>query len=815
MGFRRLPSALVILVSCLVVALSSGLASPARAVITASARAATSAEPGPGWQSVTFEHVTLAVPATWPVYNLTRDPAQCPRLDRHAVYVGTPGPDPDCPAEALSGKTEAVQVMPVNRAGPDLRAATARTTIDGAEVLTNPDRQLTHTIIDVLPAAGVEVSLSYGSNQALIRAIQASIKLTGQRAASAAVNRAMIAATAPAVVPQAQPQGLYQGAGFDTCAAPSATTMSHWLKSPYRAIGIYIGGINRGCAQANLTASWIDTIQHQGWHYFPFYVGLQATCVDALGDASINPSQAAAEGAGAASDAVQQAQDLGIPAGTPLIYDMEAYGKCGSQVVAFLSGWDSRLHADGYPAGVYESFSNISDLLNASSQMVEPDVIHYADWDGKATTTSSYMPSNRWTDHQRLHQYTGGHNATWGGSTLNIDNDQLNVNLGGGSFPQPTPTPAPTSAPVPGPTYSPGPPYQPGPPTSPVPFPFPHIFRIALAANSDGTAEWFATSPAGTLEHAYQDAAKASGWSHARTVGDSPASLASNPAVAADADGHLTVFALDRAGSVVHAWQQRGQPNGWHWGGAIGSGSPGSVTGDPAAVRGPAGQLSVFVTGKTGVVQVTSQQAAGADTGWTPWTAIGGSCASSPVAAAPAGGGLQVFCVTKSGTLADTASAPSGWQSWQPAGTLTGLTGVPAVAAVGTGQAEVVADTSSGALDAAVQSGPAGSWTTVAGPPASVSVHGAPAIVAWPGGGVAVFTQLASGQIGYSVQQPAGTGTWSGWTALGSSAVGVPAAWLSDTGTPEAAVLDGHFKIAVSRYLDSAWTRWTELSGRF
>ena len=116
--------------------------------------------------------------------------------------------------------------------------------------------------------------------------------------------------------------------------------------------------------------------------------------------------------------------------------------------------------------------------------------------------------ANRWTDHQRLHQYTGGHNQAWGGATLNIDNDQLNVNLGGGSFPQPTPTPTPTPAP----TYSPGPPYQPGPPTSPVPFPFPHVFRIALGLNGNGTAEWFATSQAGQLEHAYQDAARASGW---------------------------------------------------------------------------------------------------------------------------------------------------------------------------------------------------------------------------------------------------------------------------------------------------------------
>ncbi len=207
--------------------------------------------------------------------------------------------------------------------------------------------------------------------------------------------------------------------------------MARWLASPYRAVGIYIGGINRGCAQANLSAAWITAIQASGWHYFPFYVGLQASCVQAFGDATIVTARAAAEGKAAADDAAQQAKLLGIPPGTPIIYDMEAYAGCGSQVIKFLSAWDAEVHADGYKAGVYESFSNVGDLISAEGRMTEPDVIHYADWDGQATTSSSYMPANLWTNHQRLHQYQGGHNETWGGATLNIDNDQLDVNLGG------------------------------------------------------------------------------------------------------------------------------------------------------------------------------------------------------------------------------------------------------------------------------------------------------------------------------------------------------------------------------------------------
>jgi Domain of unknown function (DUF1906) len=417
------------------------------------------------WHTVTFEDVSVRVPAAWPVFNLARHRAVCPRLNRHAVYLGTPGPDPGCPADDLAGKTAAVQLMPINDASPDLRAATRRITMAKVTALTNPDSPVTHTIIDILPAAGVEVSLSYGSNLALARAVQASIRLTGRPRHPGAVS------VKPAAIPAAVTQGIYTGPGFDTCAAPSAAVMKHWLASPYRAVGIYIGGVNRACAQANLTASWISQIQREGWHYFPFYVGLQASCVDAFGDAQITPSQAATEGAQAADDAAQQAEDLGIPQGTPIIYDMEAYDSCGSEVITFLSAWDAELNVDGYQSGVYESFSNVGDLVNAQGLMVEPDVIHYADWDGVATTTSSYMPAGMWTDHQRLHQYRGGHNEKWGGSTLNVDDDQLDVDLGG----------------------------QPGsqsPPGSLPPFP---LSRIALGINSNGTAEWFATTASGVL----------------------------------------------------------------------------------------------------------------------------------------------------------------------------------------------------------------------------------------------------------------------------------------------------------------------------
>jgi hypothetical protein len=723
---------------------------------------------------VTFEGVSLQVPASWPVLDLAQHPAICPRLDQHAVYLGLPGPAPACPA-GLLGKTEAVQLLPVDQSSPDALAASQPATIGGRPAVTNSDAAISHTIIDIVPAAGVEVSLSYGRDPSLARAIQATIRIS--RSARPIQFRPAVA------VPAAAPQGVFQGRGFDSCAAPSAASMTRWLASPYRAIGIYIGGVNRGCSQASLTPGWLTAIRSAGWHYFPFYVGLQASCVDASGDATINPADAASEGRAAAQDAVTQAQDLGIPRGTPLIYDMEGYSGCGAEVTTFLSAWDSELHALGYSAGVYESFSNVGDLVSAAGRITEPDVIHYADWDGQATTQSSYMPSGMWTSHQRLHQYQGGHNETWGGVTVNIDNDQLDVNLGG----------AATAIPA-----------RPA-------------FRIAVGMNANGSAEWFARAANGTLLHDYQHPAGTPGWSRTQPVGDSPGNIASNPAVTADADGALTLFARSSAGQIVHAWQQAGAPDNWEWGGPVGGGSPGTAVLDPAAIRTPGGAVEVFVTDSGGSVATSRQEAPNGNTSWTAWATMNGSCASSPVPFVDAGGNLEVFCRTASGTLAVDTWASGGWRGWTTAGASpASLAGVPAVVSDGAGQTEVFSATQSGTLAAAYQASAAGSWTWASAVGGSTKIENSPAVTSWPGGGVAVLAHLAGGQLGYLSQQgSSAAGGWSSWASAGGQVLGSPAAWLNTGGSPEAAALNHQLKMAVSTDSGGSWSSWSQLGGGF
>ncbi len=51
--------------------------------------------------------------------------------------------------------------------------------------------------------------------------------------------------------------GVFTGYAFDACKAPTTASLQAWAASPYRALGIYIGGANRACAQPNLTPQWV------------------------------------------------------------------------------------------------------------------------------------------------------------------------------------------------------------------------------------------------------------------------------------------------------------------------------------------------------------------------------------------------------------------------------------------------------------------------------------------------------------------------------------------------------------------------------
>jgi Domain of unknown function (DUF1906) len=408
---------------------------------TVSATASTS-----GTRVVSYHGYRVLVPSSWPVYDLTSAPAVCVRFNRHAVYLGRPSSVQRCPAHVV-GRTEAILVEPL--AAQSAAGSANAPALPPASSASQPraGSLSRHTVA----AHGVLVTATWGTHPGIVEralGIRSVSALTPSPVARASALRAHAAAAAA-------PGAVYRGLGFDPCSAPSRSQMSAWASSPYRAIGVYIGGTNMGCSQPNLTASWVSAETAAGWHLIPTYVGLQAPS-NTCGCAPIDVTRASGEGAAAAADAIARAKSVGIEAGNPIYLDMEAYSRGGtntSTVLSFLSAWTSRLHAGGYKSGVYSSgASGIEDLVaRVGTGFKEPDDLWIADWNGRQATSDPYVPGSDWASHRRLHQYDGGHDETYRGVTINIDGDYLDgQTAAAGQVAQPA-HPRPPVAPPPSP----------------------------------------------------------------------------------------------------------------------------------------------------------------------------------------------------------------------------------------------------------------------------------------------------------------------------------------------------------------------------
>ncbi|WP_371498151.1 DUF1906 domain-containing protein [Kitasatospora sp. NBC_00374] len=235
---------------------------------------------------------------------------------------------------------------------------------------------------------------------------------------------------------EALPREFFSGAGFDACTAPALETMrAWWAASPYRAVGIYTSGDQRGCEQPRLTAAWVREVRAMGWKLVPTHVGLQAPCREsATKPKRIQPARAAEQGLQEAAAAVRALQALGLADGSPVYLDIESYPRgdavCSQAVIEFTLGWTQALHAAGYHSGFYSSTdSGIADLAAAArvGSSPLPDAVWYARWDDRANTVdgSGLLAPDLWIDHQRIHQHHGNVEESYGGATLTVDRDQL------------------------------------------------------------------------------------------------------------------------------------------------------------------------------------------------------------------------------------------------------------------------------------------------------------------------------------------------------------------------------------------------------
>jgi hypothetical protein len=128
-------------------------------------------------KTVEFRGYAFQVPANWPVYNLSKDPSQCVRYDVNAVYLGTPGPNQNCPP-GLVGTHDTVTVggpaipgvlvvsSAANRRarGGDLRSGADLRAVPGT-IMQNPGQ---HEFAIAMPNHAPSFTATYGTDPGLI-----------------------------------------------------------------------------------------------------------------------------------------------------------------------------------------------------------------------------------------------------------------------------------------------------------------------------------------------------------------------------------------------------------------------------------------------------------------------------------------------------------------------------------------------------------------------------------------------------------------------------------------------------------------------
>ncbi|CAM5703290.1 Rv2525c-like glycoside hydrolase-like domain-containing protein OS=Streptomyces glaucescens OX=1907 GN=SGLAU_31425 PE=4 SV=1 [Streptomyces glaucescens] len=240
------------------------------------------------------------------------------------------------------------------------------------------------------------------------------------------VASAGLAAQASMAAPAWQAQKTYTGRAFDACTAPSLTAMKAWKRDAYYGgVAVYIGGKNRGCAQPNLTKSWVKSVDTLGWRVIPLYVGAQPPCQKSGNKERFTAATAASVGVSNANDAIVKASALGMKAGSPVYLNMESYDitdkACNDATLTYVRSFTKTLRAKTSPAST-------ASAAPAPRRSPPPRTARTCQATsgtpcGTVRATTKDWPWNPklYTDHSRGHQYKANSKETRGGHTITVD----------------------------------------------------------------------------------------------------------------------------------------------------------------------------------------------------------------------------------------------------------------------------------------------------------------------------------------------------------------------------------------------------------
>ncbi|MBT2482168.1 DUF1906 domain-containing protein [Streptomyces sp. ISL-94] len=396
-------------------------------------------------RTIDYAGLRLTVPPDWRIVDLGLDPDACLRLDLPTLYLGHAGTQSRCTGRAVADRADTLHLEPLD--GAPQRADILTIAVDSATALPeDPPQSDSNELRYALPRPGVMATVSYGAAPDAVRRVLARARAVTPGAPAGPRPPAEPAVATDGDTPRTA-QAPFTGEGFDACTAPNQRSMDTWrADSPFGAIGIYIGGRARACAQPQLTADWVRRQADGGWHLMPIWVGPQPWNSSSTG-LSTDPSEADAQGRSAADGAAAAAESLGLPPDTVLYNDVEGYtdrATWDAPVVSYLTAWTVRLHELGYRSAAYVSAGSGAKALSAhyhQAPQAMPDVLWVARWNDSPSVSDADMGlpagTDQWAGRRRAHQFRGDHDASYGGVTINIDRNWLDIDpsvLGPGSL---------------------------------------------------------------------------------------------------------------------------------------------------------------------------------------------------------------------------------------------------------------------------------------------------------------------------------------------------------------------------------------------
>lgn len=217
--------------------------------------------------------------------------------------------------------------------------------------------------------------------------------------------------------------------GFDTWQYPGTSAMANWRQaSPYRWVGYYLS------SPCHRDASWMgkrQELEGMGWGLAVLYVGQQAfegQPADNPGTEQVLCSRSLLtpeQGRTDARDAIAKTAAEGFGIGTVIFLDIERMEQTAPAITSYLDAWVTEVLADGrFIPGLYAHRANAAALYFTAAQAFTRAGVNRGPpfWvAGGSGFSLSSSPQQAGLPFVNVWQGVLDVNRTWGGTTINID----------------------------------------------------------------------------------------------------------------------------------------------------------------------------------------------------------------------------------------------------------------------------------------------------------------------------------------------------------------------------------------------------------